>query len=93
MSSWEIAQLRFLIEETSESSIREFIASVDSTERPSTQQRMTAYKLIGLKYWAEGEVDNSTRYLAMGERGTVCSTWPQSLWSGALSSVIGGEEY
>ena len=88
LSNWEIAQLNFIIEDTSESSIAKLITSVDSTERRSTPQRMRAYKLIGLKYLADKKIDKATQYLTLAERGTVCSTWPTALWSGALNSIV-----
>lgn len=85
VAEWERARLEFVVREDTAEAMEAFLACINPEERPSQLQLSSAYRLAGVKYYAEGDIDKAIRYLRAARYETAVFFWPLAYWSDALA--------
>ena len=85
VADWERARLEFVVREDTAEAMEAFLACINPKERPSQLQLSSAYRLAGMKYYAEGDIDKAIQYLRAARYETAVFFWPLAYWSDALA--------
>ena len=65
-----------------------FFAAVNPKDARSQTQLMAAYKLAGMKYLAEEDMEKAIEYLRKARLETSAFYWPLAYWSEALAREL-----
>jgi tetratricopeptide (TPR) repeat protein len=85
---WERAALEFVVAESTDENLAKFFAAVNPEDARSQTQLMAAYKLAGMKYLAEGDMEKAIEYLRKARLETSAFYWPLAYWSEALAREL-----
>ena len=85
---WERAALEFVVAESTDENLAKFFAAVNPEDARSQTQLMAAYKLAGMKYLAEEDMEKAIEYLRKARLETSAFYWPLAYWSEALAREL-----